>query len=570
MSESASTDIVNAKAKWEWLEPLFLHGSVNLAFDPADDAYWPILLDEVTPDESMIVDITAIPALASKLERGDTFHLFGHVNGALVRTAPLVVEAWLDSRERLRFRCDYPEFLSTVHRRSTYRAAIRPEMGVSASLVVGEQPALEAELHNLSLGGALVALRLNEAVTIGPDQRIERLLLDFPSGRQLDLKGHVRHVRNNADWTLGLAGCEFTALNLDDERKLWYCVKEIEREGARTELTSDKALAPSTLFRAPDGRRPSPTPLMREAPTGIPTGNTTARRLKRIADYLSAQQLQLHNGGDIAASLLSRHADTLVTLGEQSRESLLYAIGYLAGETRLVQHSLAVAIRATDLARWQGHARETLKAIAASALVHDLGKTWLPASLLESPTPLDDEQRERLREHVPALLEQLQVCRWLDPEIAVTIVAQANERLDGSGYPRGATAEQLGELGRMMAVVDVVDALTRPRADREAWPLIDAYRHLLASTQAFDTAWVQRYIKRFGATPVGSLVKYSTGALAWVQRVDGQGRPTQVHLVLNERSRQRRLDQILTGQDIDQLGRLAGAVAPASYGLALV
>ncbi|WP_110688027.1 HD domain-containing phosphohydrolase [Salinicola aestuarinus] len=569
MSETASTDIVNAKAKWEWLEPLYLKGGVSLAFEPGDDESWPVLLDEVTPDESMVVDVTAIPALAAKLQRGDTFHLFGHVNGALVRTGPLVADATLESNERLRYRCGYPEFLSTVHRRNTYRAEIRHEMGVTATLLLTGQPTLDVELRNLSLGGCLLAVRLSDALALKQDQRIECLTLHFPSGQRLEVNGYVRHVRNDADWTLGLVGCEFDTLDLNEERKLWYCVKEIEREGARSALTSDKALAPSTLFRSPDGRRPKPAPVMRESTVGVPSGNATARRLKHIADYLNAQQLQLQNGGEIAASLLSRQADSLVALGEQGRESLLYAMGYLSGETRLTQHSLAVAIHATDLARWQGHPRETLKAIAASALVHDLGKSWLPPSLLESQIPLDEDQRDQLGRQVAALIERLQPCRWLDPTIAVTVIMQVNERLDGSGYPLGVSADQLDELGRMMAVVDVIDALTRPRADRAAWTRVEAYRYLLASPAAFDNAWVQRYIKRFGTTPVGSLVKYSSGALAWVQRLDEQGKPLQVHLVLNDRSPERRLDQILVAPDIGQLGRLEGAVAPESFGLSL-
>ena len=58
-----------------------------------------------------------------------------------------------------------------------------------------------------------------------------------------------------------------------------------------------------------------------------------------------------------------------------------------------------------------------------------------------------------------------------------------------------------------------------------------------------------------------------SGALAWVQRLDAKGRPSQVHMVLNANSRQRRLDLVLGRHDLDQLGRLEGVAKPGDYGL---
>lgn len=571
MSESASTDIYQAKAKWEWLEPLCLQGSINLAFGNASGASWPVLLDDVIVDQALIVDVSAIPALADPLARGDQFHLLGHVAGALVRTSALTISERLEDATRVRFRCTYPEFISTIHRRGTFRAPLRPEMGVKTTLTLAsDTPVIDAEIRNLSLGGCLLAMRLVDAVTLAPDQAFAALELDFPNRQRLEVKGRIRHIRTDDDWTLALVGCEFDELPIDGERLLWYCVKEIEREAARKASSSDKPLEPSNLFMLPEGRRPRPTSSVVAAePAAAIVGNATARRLQRIADYLNAQSLELQNGGGIAPSLLSRHADTLLALGVQSRESLLYALGFLDAEPGYVQHALAVAIRAVDLARWQGYDNDALKAIAASSLLHDLGKASLPSSLLDSPDPLSETQRALLPEHVARVSERLGDCRWLAPEIATQVVEQVNERLDGSGYPRGVRGDEIGELGRMLAVVDVIDALTRPRADRDAWPLIDAYRHALSRPESFDNVWVQRYVRLFGVTPVGSLVRYSSGALAWVQRLDSQGRPSQVHMVLNANSRQRRLDLVLSQRDIDQLGRLEGVVNPGEFGLSL-
>ncbi|WP_110643014.1 HD domain-containing phosphohydrolase [Salinicola sp. CPA57] len=571
MPDTASTDVFHAKAIWEWLEPLCLQGGVNLEFKPAGSTSWPVLLDDAIVDQALIVDVSAVPTLEEPLARGDQFHLIGHVMGALVRTAPLTVIERLADDRRIQFRCSYPEYISTIHRRGTFRAPFRAEMGVTSRLTpTANGPAVDTEIRNLSLGGCLLAMRLVDAVSLTPDQPIDALELCFPNQQRLELKGRVRHIRTNDDWTLALVGLEFDELPIDSERLLWYCVKEIEREGARSALTSDKPLEPSLLFLLPQGRRPHPVSSITSTATpATGSDNAIARRLRKIADYLNAQSLQLQNGGLMASSLLSRHADTLVSLGAQSRESLLYALGYLESEPVGVQHALAVAVRAVDLARWQGHDNETLKAMAASALVHDLGKASLPAALLESRVPLSEAQRALLPAHVQRVSERLADCRWLSPEISTSVLEQVNERLDGSGYPRGLRAEAIGDLGRMVAVVDVIDALTRARADREAWALVDAYRHVLGHADVFDNVWAQRYVRLFGVIPVGSLVKYASGALAWVQRLDAQGRPSQVHMVLNANSRQRRLDLVLAQRGLDQLGRLEGVVEPREYGLSL-
>ncbi|WP_280337921.1 hypothetical protein [Salinicola acroporae] len=155
MAESATTDVYHPNAKWEWLEPLCLSGSVNLAFETSQGVSWPVLLDDIARDQALVINITAVPALAKRLIDGEAFRLIGHVNGAMVCTSPLVVLEPLEALEGFTLRCQYPEFLSTTHRRGTFRAPIRPDMGIVATLSVGSPGTMmQAEIRNLSLGDA--------------------------------------------------------------------------------------------------------------------------------------------------------------------------------------------------------------------------------------------------------------------------------------------------------------------------------------------------------------------------------------------------------------------------------
>ena len=111
----------------------------------------------------------------------------------------------------------------------------------------------------------------------------------------------------------------------------------------------------------------------------------------------------------------------------------------------------------------------------------------------------------------------------------------------------------------MAAVVDVVDAMSRPRSDRPAWLALDIYRHIFNAGHQFDTASVNRYVKRYGFTPIGSLVSFSSGFQAWVMRLDAKGQPWRIRVV-RELTHNKSMDQILEGEDLVQLGSLVGGV----------
>lgn len=289
-----------------------------------------------------------------------------------------------------------------------------------------------------------------------------------------------------------------------------------------------------------------------------------ASRLQKVADYLNAQLVQLKSGDPVASVQLSRSTDTLLELWQQDRQALLYASACFTQESHLVQHSLMVAVRMLDLAHSRRMAPERLKAVVACALLHDLGKGMLPDTLLRDE-PLSLEEQAQLHTHVGLIRERLEDCRWLDGDVVEQVIGLANERLDGSGYPVGKRGNALSELARMMAVVDVADVMTRPRPGRAAWTQREVYRHLLTQAEGFDNTWVQRYIRRFGMAPIGSLALYANGALAWVQHQDGHGTPDQVHVVLNTHNPKRRLDQRLDDDAIEQLGSLKEAVNAARY-----
>ena len=129
----------------------------------------------------------------------------------------------------------------------------------------------------------------------------------------------------------------------------------------------------------------------------------------------------------------------------------------------------AIAIGIATQMRFEEHALHELR---RAALLHDLGKLSISNRILDKPGPLTEAERARFHEH-PLLAEQILARVPSLRELAAVASAQ-HERLDGSGYPRGLTAEELTMPMRILAVADVYEALISERPYRSAYYPDDA------------------------------------------------------------------------------------------------
>lgn len=135
--------------------------------------------------------------------------------------------------------------------------------------------------------------------------------------------------------------------------------------------------------------------------------------------------------------------------------------------TRLVQstqfeHSRQVARISTLLARLAGYSSAETEVIGQAALFHDIGKTAIPAAILNKPGALTPEEYAVIKTH--------------------TAIGQ--ERLDGSGYLR-MEDKDIHPYAKLIAVADVFDALVSRRSYKEPWSIdrTGAYLQDLAGIQ---------------------------------------------------------------------------------------
>ena len=110
--------------------------------------------------------------------------------------------------------------------------------------------------------------------------------------------------------------------------------------------------------------------------------------------------------------------------------------------------------------------RGQLMEIAHGALLHDVGKCYVPAGILNKAAPLNKAEQELVRRHPQRGFEEL--CLRADLGWGqLMMVYQHHERYDGRGYPVGLVGKEIHEWARLCAVVDVYDALTRDRSYRK-------------------------------------------------------------------------------------------------------
>jgi hypothetical protein len=115
-------------------------------------------------------------------------------------------------------------------------------------------------------------------------------------------------------------------------------------------------------------------------------------------------------------------------------------------------------------------------------------------------------------------------------------------------------------------IVDIIDVISRGLGNHEAKPPLQLFRDLYHRYEGEDRSWLERYMKRQGIYPIGSLVQYTSGFLAWVLRLGEDGHPDRIRVVRDGRG-ERRLNQLLGRADFAQLGKIDRAVLPQRFGL---
>jgi len=159
-------------------------------------------------------------------------------------------------------------------------------------------------------------------------------------------------------------------------------------------------------------------------------------------------------------------------------EMLVYEIDFRSEQT--VVHTLSIVEFSKQLGEHFLLSQEDVERLRFGSLLHDLGKIKTPTHILEKAGKLTPEEMEIMKLHV---VHTEEIIKDLFPKDIIEIAIRHHERLDGTGYPKQLTAEELTFLERIVMVADITSALLQKRSYRDEVPKKEVVEILEKQTQ---------------------------------------------------------------------------------------
>ncbi len=128
-------------------------------------------------------------------------------------------------------------------------------------------------------------------------------------------------------------------------------------------------------------------------------------------------------------------------------------------------HTERVYLLSYAIAEELGWTQEQLGDLKIGALLHDIGKIGVPDSILNKPGPLTQAEAEIMKKHPITGAKMVESISFLRPSLPY--ILYHHERHDGMGYPSGLSGDNIPLPGRILAVVDTIDAMTSDRPYRK-------------------------------------------------------------------------------------------------------
>jgi len=164
---------------------------------------------------------------------------------------------------------------------------------------------------------------------------------------------------------------------------------------------------------------------------------------------------------------LQRSYKKLRKIFEQTVNALASAVGKRDPYT--TDHQRRVTILACAIAKEMGLTEEQINGLRLAGMLHDIGKLAVPSEILSKPTRLSDAEFTIIKTHPRVASDILKAIEF--PWPIAEIVLEHHERIDASGYPQGLSDNNILLEARILAVADVVEAISSHRPYRPAYSL---------------------------------------------------------------------------------------------------
>ncbi|WP_177504321.1 HD domain-containing phosphohydrolase [Anaerosinus sp.] len=187
----------------------------------------------------------------------------------------------------------------------------------------------------------------------------------------------------------------------------------------------------------------------------------------------------------------------------------------------LLHHSINVAILSGVLGRWLHLPKQELHNLIIAGLLHDIGKTQIDKELLNKPGKLTPIEFKEVKQHSKKGFDILQHTKLFENKDILLGVLQHHERLDGSGYPLGVTADKIHKFAKIIAIADIYDAMASNKVYAGKKNPFDIFTELSNEmTNKLDTHYCVLFIKNVCHAMIGNWAKLSNGMKVKIIYID--------------------------------------------------
>ncbi|RKQ96281.1 PilZ domain-containing protein [Kushneria sinocarnis] len=226
---------------------------ITLRFD-ATPVHYPVSVVSIDRIHAgCLLDVTSLGDIDQLLAEERCFMLHARQEALALRSSPMQVQRTVERAGRLGVYCTLPRQLRFSRQRSYFRAALSEGMEVMVELAAADGRCWRARLCDLSIGGCLLALPAEAAASLPALETRLQVRAHFPNGEVFEASSRLCHL--HTDQVTVQLGIGFDIGLAVHERRVWFYVREIERESVRQQrgASATRPLAPSRLFQpAPD------------------------------------------------------------------------------------------------------------------------------------------------------------------------------------------------------------------------------------------------------------------------------------------------------------------------------
>jgi putative nucleotidyltransferase with HDIG domain len=181
------------------------------------------------------------------------------------------------------------------------------------------------------------------------------------------------------------------------------------------------------------------------------------------------------------------------------------------------KHSVDVATISMIVAKQQNLPDSEIREIGIAGLLHDIGKTKVPLSILNKPSRLTDQEFAIMKQHSVFGYHMINERHEFSPAVSLGVL-QHHEKINGAGYPMGVNDSKICPYARILSVADIYDALVTERPYKAPYSQRDAIEMIMSMTLELDINAMKSFMESMILYPVDSIVELSNGEKAKVVR----------------------------------------------------